>query len=88
MLAIKIDNPEIEQRVKEYLKKQHKDIKEMVNEAINLFLEQQQKLKYQKKDPFKHIHNIEYKDKEDLSDVQLYTNIDDSAKYIHSLRRK
>jgi len=88
VLAIKIDNPEIEERIKEYLKQQHKDIKDMINEAINLFLNQQKEINYQKKDPLKHIHNIEYKNNEDLSDVQLYNHIDDSAEYIHSLRRK
>ena len=38
----------------------------------------------------KHLHKVEYDyedDGEDLSDVKLYSHVDDVAKYIHNLRR-
>ena len=44
---------------------------------------------YIKKDPMNHLSEIKYNDDmEDLSDVKLYNHIDDSAKYIHNLRRE
>ena len=44
--------------------------------------------KYKKKDPTKHLRKIEYKDDVDnLNDIKLYTHIDNTAKYIHDLRR-
>lgn len=42
-------------------------------------------LVYTKKDPLKHLHKIEYA--YDDGDVKPYSHIEDSAKYIHELRR-
>ena len=92
MLAIKIDNPEIENRFKEYAKKQKKSLEDLVSEAMNLFLDinkKDDKLLYTKKDPMKHLHTIQYEDDgEDLSDVQPYSRVEDAEKYVHSLRRE
>ena len=92
MLAIKIDNPEIENRFKEYAKKQKKSLEDLVSEAMNVFLDinkNDDKLLYTKKDPMKHLHVIQYEDDgEDLSDVQLYSRVEDAAKYVHNLRRE
>lgn len=92
MLAIKIDNPEIENRFKEYAKQQQKAIEDVVSEAMKLFLDTHKKydkIVYTKKDPMQHIQKVKYEDDgEDLSDVKPYSHIEDSAKYIHDLRRK
>ena len=92
MLAIKIDNPEIESKFKEYAKQQKKAIEDVVSEAMKLFLDTHKKddeIVYTKKDPMKHIRTIKYDDDgEDLSDVKPYGHIEDSAKYIHDLRRE
>lgn len=91
MLAIKIDNLEIENKFLEYAKTHHKAIEDIALEAIQYFISIQQKdrLVYTKKDPLKHIHKVNRDfDNEDLSDVKPYMHILDSAEYIHNLRRK
>ncbi len=90
MLTVKI-NPEIENSFKEYAKKHKKAIDEVVNEAIKFFLEskKEKKLKVKKLNPKEHIVKNSYiDDGEDLSDVRLYGYVEDSAEYIHNLRRK
>lgn len=92
MLAIKIDNPEIENKFKQYALHHKKAIEDVVNEAIKMFLDANKKdneLIYVKKDPIKHLHQINYDedDDEDLSDVKLYSHVKNSVKYIHDLRR-
>lgn len=92
MLAIKIDNPEIENRFKEYAMDHKKTIEALASDALQVFLDMQKKddtLVYTKKDPMKHLHKIEYDydDGEDLSDVKLYSDVDDVAQYVHDLRR-
>jgi flagellar hook assembly protein FlgD len=72
--------------------KQHKKaIEDLVSEALKIFLDmsnKNDKLVYTKKDSTKHLHKIEYNDDgEDLSDVKLYSNIEDVAQYVHNLRR-
>ena len=92
MLAIKIDNPEVEIRFKEYVKQQQKTIEDVASVAIKQFLDMQKKddtLVYTKKDPMKHLHKIKYEDDgEDLSDVKPYSHVEDSALYVHNLRRE
>jgi len=92
MLAIKIDNPEIENKFKEYAKQQKRAIEDVVSEAMKLFLDIQQKkdkIIYTKKDPMQHLKKIEYEDDgEDLRDVKPYSHITDAAQYIHDLRRE
>lgn len=93
MLAIKIDNPEIENRFKQYASQNKKAVEELVSDALKMFLDmkkQDDELIYTKKDPMKHLHKIEYAyedDGEDLSDVKLYSHVDDVAQYVHNLRR-
>ena len=92
MLAIKIDNPEIESRFKQYAKQQKKGIEDLVSEAMKLFLEIHKKddeLIYIKQNPMQHIVKSDYEDDgESLDDVRPYAHIEDSAKYIHNLRRE
>ncbi|MGM0520401.1 MAG: hypothetical protein ACQERD_12265, partial [Campylobacterota bacterium] len=81
MLAIKIDNPEIENRFKEYAEQNKKAVEELASDALKMFLDmkkQDDELIYTKKDPMKHLHKIEYDyedDGEDLSDVKLYSHV-------------
>ena len=92
MLAIKIDNPEIESAFKKYAKQQKKALDDVVSEAMKLFLDvnkQDNELIYIKQDPMQHIVKSDYKDDgEDLSDVKPYSHIEDSALYVHNLRRE
>ena len=90
--TIKIDNPDLEQEVKDFVKYQKKDLEEITIEALKNFIDlfhHKKKFKFNKKDPTKHSMTLEYKDdNEDLSDVKPYSHIEDSAKYIHNLRRE
>jgi len=93
MLAVKIDNPEMESKFKQYAIEHKRAIEDVVNDAMKLFLDmnkKEDKLVYTKKDPMKHISSIsyDYDDSEDLSDVKPFSHIEDSAKYIHDLRRE
>ena len=93
MLAIKIDNPEIETRFKQYAAQHKKAVEDLASEAIKMFLDLHKKddeLVYTKKDPMKYLNtrNYEYEDDgEDLSDVKPFSHIEDVAKYVHDLRR-
>ena len=92
MLAIKIDNPEIERQFKEYAKQQKKAVEDVVGETMKLFLDMHKKdneLIFIKQDPMQHIVKSDYEDDGDcLDDVKLYAYVKDSAKYIHDLRRE
>lgn len=91
MLAIEIKNKEFERKFSKFAKSQKKAIEDVALEAMLYFMDlsQQDKLIYTKKDPLKHLHTIkgEY-DTEDLSDVQPYGYVEDSATYVHDLRRQ
>ena len=89
MLAIKIDKPDIERRLKEYAKEHKKPIDDLINDAIQLFLDSKKdKLKYPKKDPLNHLQKIEYDYNEELCDDTALTHIQNSAEFVHNLRRK
>jgi len=91
MLAIKIDNPEIEQRFEEYIKTQKKSHKEVVSEAMKFFLDTHSKddgPEYIKRDPTKHLHTVKRSYEDKFCDDIALTHIEDSAQYIHNLRRK
>ena len=88
-ITLKIDNPDIEEQLKAFVQEQ----KEVTVEALTKFLnsfQKKEKLQYKKKDPLKHIHTIAYDedDDEDFSDVKPYAHVEDSAKYVHNLRRQ
>ncbi len=90
MLAVKIDNPEVEKNLNAYIKSQKKSINEVLNEAIELFLDIniKEQSKYSKKDPFENLHRVDFvDDNEDLSDIELFKHIKDPAKYISDLRK-
>ena len=87
-IELKIDNPDIEEQLMQFVQEQ----KEVTIEALHNFLNafrKKEKIAFQKKDPRKHIRKrikVE-NDDEDLSDVKPYAHVEDSAKYIHDLRR-
>lgn len=91
MLAIKIDNPEIENRFKQYAKQTKKSLEDVVGDALKSFLDTQrldEELIYTKKDPLKHLKKIERNYDDSLCDEVALTHIKDSAEYVHELRRK
>ena len=91
MLTFKIENPELENKFIEVAKSQKKAVEDVVLDAMKYFINMQKedKLIYTKKDPLKHLHKVKVEfDDEDLSDVKPYSHIEDSAQYIHDLRRK
>ena len=92
MLAIKIENKEFESKFLEFAKSQKKAVEDIALDAMKYFmnLKDNDTLVYTKRDPMKYIHKIEYEydDNEDLSDVKPYSHIEDSAKYVHDLRRE
>ena len=87
-ITLKIDNPNIEEQLREFIKEQKEITLEALNHFINSF-QKREKLVYKKRDPRKYSSKIEYiDDGEDLSDVKPYAHIKDSGKYIHDLRRQ
>jgi hypothetical protein len=90
MLTLRIKNQKVENQFIEFSKHQNKAIDILAIDAIKSFmkLSKQNKLNYTKKNPLKHTHKrlIEY-DEEMCDDVAL-THIQDSASYIHDLRRQ
>ena len=93
MLTLKIDNSELENKFVEFAKSQQKAVEEVAVDAMKYFMSMKKedtKFVYTKKDPLKHMHKItyDYDENEDLSDVKPYSHVEDSALYIHELRRK
>ncbi|MCK5537913.1 MAG: hypothetical protein KAI79_13890 [Bacteroidales bacterium] len=90
MLTLKIDNNEVEKKLTEFVKEQKKDIEEITIDALNSFFESfyRKKFNYEKKNVYKHINEInkEYNSR-DLDNIALQ-HIQDSAGYIHDMRRK
>jgi len=91
MLAVKIDNQDMENQFKHYAIKHKKTIEDVIGDAMKLFLNMQEKddkFVYTKKDPMQYIHKIKYEYDDDLCDDIALTHIENSATYIHNLRRK
>jgi len=90
MLAIQINNPKLENQFLEYAKQHKKSIEELVSEAIDFFVKNKKdnKIKYPKKNPMGNLHKVKYEVfNDDLDNVKLFQNIEDSAEFIHKLRR-
>jgi len=86
-ITLKIENDDIEEKLKAFIKEQ----KEITIEALTKFLnsfQQKSKLSYKKKDIYKNLSVIASDDNEPRDEaVELYSHVEDSAKYIHDLRR-
>ena len=91
-ITLKIDNPDIEQLLLQFVKQQKQDLEEVVLEAIKKFVytPTKKKFNYVKRDPRKYSRKIEYEDDttDDLSDVTPYSHVEDSGAYIRELRGK
>jgi len=90
MLTFKIENEELENKFLEFAKSQKKAVEDVAIDAMKYFISMQKEdtLVYTKKDPLKHLHKIEREYDEDLCDDTALTHIEDSASYIHNLRRQ
>lgn len=90
-IVLKIDNPDFEKQLIEFVKHQKQGLEEITLEALKKFLDsfhQKEPLQYKKKDIRKHLSVIKIDDDEPRDEsVELYTHVEDSAKYIHDLRR-
>ena len=86
-ITLKIDNSDMEKKLKAFVKEQKELTLEAFNDFINSF-HKEEKLIYKKRDPKKYSRIIkrEY-DSKDVDDVALL-HIEDSAKYVHDLRRE
>ena len=93
-MTLNIDNPNIfEKELFDFIKNERDGLKHITVDALKSFLDtslNDKKLSFKKKNPLKHLSQIEYndEDKESLDEVKPYENVDDSGKYIHDLRRK
>ena len=93
VLTFKIENSELENKFLEVAKNQKKAVEDVILDAMKYFINTQKedkkdKLVYTKKDPLKHLHKIERDYDEDMCDDVALTHIEDSASYIHNLRRQ
>ncbi len=90
-ITVKIDNPDLEKQLIEFVKQQKQDLEEITIEALTNFIDlfhKRKKFNFKKKNPIEHSRKIEYIDDEDLSNVKPYSYIEDSGEYIHNLRRE
>ena len=92
-LILNLDNKEMEDSLKEFARKHKKALEEVAIDAIKQFIgiDDNEKIKYTKKDVTKHINTIEYQGFEkddDLADVKPYSHVEDSVEYIKKLRRE
>jgi len=93
MLTFKIEDKEFETKFLEYVKVKKQTIEDVALDAINKLIDtSKKKLVYKVKDPLKHLHKVNYNYDEDISDglddVKPYNHIENSAVYVHNLRRK
>ena len=90
MLTIKIEDKEFESKLLEYVKFKKETIENITLIAINNLINcnENNPLNYTKQDPLKHLHKIQHKYDNDLCDEVALTHIEDSAAYIHELRRQ
>jgi len=89
-LILNIDNQELEDTLKDFAKKHKKALEQVAIDAIKQFigLTYKNKIEYQKKDVTKHMHVIKKEFDEELCDDKALQDIEDSASYIHDLRRQ
>ncbi len=87
MITLNINNPEIEQGLSELSDIKKQQLEEVATQAIQQFINSF-KIQYKKKDVSKHSHIIqkEYNDSQ-TNDIAL-EHIQNSAEYIHNLRRQ
>lgn len=90
MLAVKINNPEIENIFASQFDSDKDKFIDFISTSLqNLQNAKLKKLNYTKQDPFEHIQKNSCTGNGDyLCDVKPYSHISDSAEYIHNLRQQ
>ena len=86
-ITLKLENSDIEEQLTAFIQEQ----KEVTVEALTKFLnsfQKKEKLIYKKKDPRKHSRIIKREYNPDEVDDVALLHIEDSAKYVHDLRRE
>ena len=87
-ITLKIDNPDIEEQLKQFIKEQKELTLEALNSFINTFYKKK-KFNYKKKNIYDNLSVIHSDISEPRDEtIELYSHVDDSAKYIHDLRRE
>ena len=90
-VLINIENKELEIKLLEEANKKGKKLASIIIDILEKkFLpKKERQLKYKKLDPLKHISRIEYEvdEYDDLTDVFPFEDVDNSAIYIHELRK-
>ena len=88
-ITLKIDNPDVEKQLKQFVREQKEITLEALSSFVNTF-QKNEPVAFPKKDPARHSRSITYAedDGEDLREVKPYAHINDSAQYVHDLRRK
>jgi len=89
VIKLKIDNPDMEKMLLKFIKNDKEITLDTFQNFLNIFYKTK-KFNFNKKDPKKHSRKINYKVEldDDLNSVKPYSNIKDSAEYIHNLRRQ
>jgi len=86
-ITLKIENSDMEEQLKVFVREQ----KEVTVEALKNFLnsfEKKESLHYKKKDIYQNLSIITSDDDEPRDEnIELYSHVEDSGKYIHDLRR-
>jgi len=86
-ITLTIENPETEEKLRKFIQSR----KEITLDGLRQFVDgfyKQDTPRIPKKDPRKHSHIITRKYDPALVDEVALTHIQDSAKYIHDLRRE
>ena len=87
MLALNIDNPEIENIFMEKFKSNKNDFINFIAHSLRNIKSEESGLDYTRKDPFKNIKKLEYTDvDEELTNP--FKNIEDTLFYSKELREK
>ncbi len=90
MLTLEIKNTEIEFKVKKIVKDKKISLDKFVTDALTLMINSFKKedIKYKKRNPLNYCHKISLSYNEELCSNIALTHIEDSASYVHNLRRK
>lgn len=86
VITLKIENPEIEQVLFKFANSQKKQMEEVAIEAIREFITSFN-ISYTKKNVSEHKHVIHKEYDDSLTDDVALEHIQNSAEYIHNLRR-
>ncbi len=85
MLALQIDNPEVENIFNEQFKSNKNDFIDFITRSLKHFKKDEVTLQYITKNPFENMKKLEYEDKE-KNLTNPFENIDDVVSYSKKLR--